>query len=176
MKNAILGLLVMFTVSQAHAGFPGFVNRGRPVVVPQLLRVAQMTDIQVDPNLELGNVVGALTSVDPAGKATLSLTVNNCPPKAMCLVGPMTFNIELPIISDVVDSCGVNVITAEKDQRPVDGMLKRITIRDNSKVTCESIAPLMPTEVVYETESPGFGAPVVHTTSTFAGSVLAPLM
>lgn len=175
MKNAILGLFAMVTVTQAYAGLPGGNLRGRPS--PGFVRVTEMSNLQVDANLEAnlgGRVVAALVTIDLNGTATLSLTVNNCPPNAMCIAGPMTSNIELPIVSDIVDSCGTNIIVAEEDLRRADGNMARLTIRDNIKNTCPTAQVLMPVEVVYETANAGFRVPVIHTTSLFSGPAWLP--
>lgn len=86
---------------------------------------------------------------------TLSLTIyfsgHRCPPGNMCpaYMQPPLMTAELPIIDVTTDSCGARIITAEENKMPVDGVLQRITITENSKNICKYLRYVYPVEGQY---------------------------
>ncbi len=67
---------------------------------------------------------------------------------------PMT--LEVPIISIKQDDCGNTVITAKRDQRPVDGALHLVVLTDHSTSKCKMAYPFM-TEMTSTTAFAGRG-------------------
>ncbi|MBS1983678.1 MAG: hypothetical protein JST16_05850 [Bdellovibrionales bacterium] len=54
--------------------------------------------------------------------------------------GRLHRTLDLPIVSDQLDSCNVRVILAERDLRAVDGTKMEIRVRDFTQATCEVYA------------------------------------
>lgn len=94
-----------------------------------------------------------------------------CPPNAVCATNQvLVATVEVPLAEGQPREleCGVKSYTGQVDRRPVDGALQRITILDNSGLSCLSMAPVPPTEIIYETDSPRSGS----FRSTFYGQAL----
>lgn len=95
-------------------------------------------------NFNVVNAEYAKSHVRSAGDATVSVNYKNstvklfieerhvpCAPNMLCAaVMPSPVEIELPIVSLDVDSCGVKHVVAKRDLRPVDGALQVITVVD----------------------------------------------
>jgi len=93
-----------------------------------------------------GPVAGTIELNYDNSTVTLKATETKgvCPPGKACTLNhainlnPRTLEVTLPIVSIERDACGVYVVTASKDQRPVDGPLKTITVEDASEITCQT--------------------------------------
>lgn len=79
-------------------------------------------------------------------------------------------NIRLKIVKRYVDGCGSQITIARQDDRPRDGNLQTLIVRDNRSRKCLDIRPL--TEVRYEVVTAGFGGSVQKYQSYFSGSAL----
>lgn len=76
--------------------------------------------------------------------ARLYVDRNVCPPGMYCTMEmrpPMI--ITLPIVSVEVGNCNIKTVIAREDQRPVDGMLKQLTVVDFSENTCPTFAKII---------------------------------
>lgn len=62
-----------------------------------------------------------------------------CPKNMM-----MPLVVTVPITSITTDSCGIHTVTAQIDERPVDGGLKQIVILDPSEITCQTFVEVLP--------------------------------
>jgi len=66
----------------------------------------------------------------------------HCPEGKMCAaVMPPPVVVDLPITSIENVECGIRMITAQVDMRPVDGVLEVLKVEDASKMTCPTFAP-----------------------------------
>ena len=109
--------------------------------------------------------------------ATSTVTLELIQPRPRCpketpfcvlpAVMPMPITIELPIISRQADGCGSEIIEAELDRRPVDGLLERIVVVDNTLNRCMHLIPLPAVEAEYSTVNPWNQ---LETFSNFEGS------
>lgn len=104
---------------------------------------AELTRLRLDPQLGIEEATGGSLEVDYLEHtAKLVLAHNLCPQGARCIMGPtIDLEITLPIVSMGTDSCGSFVITAERDERPVDGKLARLVISNHSTRHCEDSLP-----------------------------------
>ena len=118
------------------------------------------TDLQIqylDPKLGLGDaddMTGAHIVIDHMEQtATLTLyRAWSCPEGVMCpMVMPAPVIIELPLENAVLDRCNTVIYSALDDQRPVDGNMRQLVIRDNTRNQCPHFAALPATEVTYKT-------------------------
>lgn len=75
---------------------------------------------------------------------------SKCPSNMFCAQVVKALSVELPITSIETDDCGVRHVTALKDERPVDGIMQKITVSDPTKMTCRTFAPVFP-KATYET-------------------------
>jgi len=177
MKTVLAVIVSVLTVT-AHAGLPGSI-----IIDPVANNVvsAELEAFTIDPILQGGlpmAVDAASIKVDyDNNMATLTLAMNVCPPNAMCIVGPTLNEVELPIISITSDDCNFKTIVADKNQLPVDGAHRTLTIVDGSAVTCDDLFMIVPTHVTYEVEMYNrFTAELIKSTSTFTGyKPLAPV-
>ena len=78
-----------------------------------------------------------------------------CPEGFACiaLALPPTI-IELPIVSQEVDSCGSEIFVAMVDKTPMDGFRDTIQVVDNKFNTCLALLPLETTHVSYSAYNP----------------------
>lgn len=84
-------------------------------------------------------------------KIELSFTLPwSCPPNALCaMVMPMrVFSVETLDIE--TDDCGMTIYQAQQDDRPVDGLFQKITVRDHSNSSCPQIMIYPPLETSIE--------------------------
>jgi hypothetical protein len=169
--RTILILSLALTSVLAQAASRGIVDKNKTA------RSAQLDQSDLDSKLGLGNnVVSANIKVDiPQNKVTLTLYTQNCPKNALCMSPTQVTAVDLPVVTNDYDSCGVNVILASQDRRPVDGSLQTLVIRDNTQNLCPTKKALLETEVVYETESFTRGGVDLKTTSTFSGPEMKPV-
>jgi hypothetical protein len=175
--RTILILAAALVSSSAFAGRPSPVPRHVGPVDKSVAVSTELPNYQIDPKLTQAAVDGAEVTVDvPNGTVKLTFWTNTCPKNAMCIAGPLIHTYELPIVSNNIDECGSNEIIAKKDDRPVDGDLKQLTVHDNTAFSCESITKVEATEVTLETDYYDMRETNhVHTTSTFIGPALKPL-
>lgn len=90
-----------------------------------------------------------------------------CPQDMMCIqMMPAPLVIELPLVAKQTDSCGTVTYTARLDQRPVDGLLQELVVKDNTKFNCIAVGEIPATEVEYTTQA------TETTRSTFLGGML----
>lgn len=104
---------------------------------------AELTDLKLDPGLGVNGAERATVTVDFT-KKEVSLFINVCPRGSRCVWPGPTYRAALGPIT--ADSCGVITYKAKTDQRPVDGALTEITVRDYSRILCDRSYPYM-TEV-----------------------------
>jgi hypothetical protein len=100
---------------------------------------------------------------------TVSLNASGapkCKPNELCSNMVDELIVELPIVDIKKDSCGVTVVTASKDQRPVDGQLQTLTVEDASKMTCPTFATYVE-HATYSTSGYNFvtGAEISNTST-----------
>lgn len=85
--------------------------------------------------------------VHDSNKNMLSLTIvfagHRCLPGLFCTgdIPPALF-VSLPIVRVKMSSCGAKVLIAEKNKLSMDGVLKRLTITDNSTNHCKYVVPV----------------------------------
>jgi hypothetical protein len=101
--------------------------------------VSSLYHFRVDPKLSADPVKdGVVVLSEARHEVTLDLDRGcNCPEGAMCLVclpGPLVRTA--PIVSDVVDFCGVRHIEAVSNEMRADGIDQSIKIIDYSHMTC----------------------------------------
>ncbi len=105
----------------------------------ELLIVADLKPVQLDPEQNLGNIIYGDVRVDQGEKSiTLRLqpAMTPCPSGFFCAqVMPEAVEITLPLVSVEKTACGDTYI-ASRDQRPVDGMLTEIKVIDYSRALC----------------------------------------
>ncbi|MCM2279133.1 MAG: hypothetical protein NDJ89_13740 [Oligoflexia bacterium] len=140
---------------------------------------ARIVDVELHPaHGDSPEAVGGFVQVD-YGRGTVSLTVfqgDHCPSGRACralVVAPLRF--ELPIVGTGEDTCGTTVIIARKDQRPADGVLAEIRIRDHRTRRCRDLPPFA-TEIQYTTVTPGWEAPATRSISRFGAEKLVPTL
>lgn len=56
----------------------------------------------------------------------------------------MPLVITAPITSIITDNCGIHTVTAQLDERPVDGGLTQIVVLDPSEITCQTFVAVLP--------------------------------
>lgn len=106
----------------------------KPTVV-----VSQLTSVAADP--ELGaNPDGGQVVYDSV-RDTLSLTIyfygSRCIGSNICTASKQPpLRAELPVVSFTEGHCGAKVIAAEENLMPVDGVMQRITVSDNTINYC----------------------------------------
>jgi hypothetical protein len=75
-----------------------------------------------------------------------------CPEGKFCAqMMPAPFVTELPIVDIKTDQCGLRQVTAEQDERPLDGSFERIDLSDASDVVCRYLH-LAAEKATYQTE------------------------
>jgi hypothetical protein len=78
--------------------------------------------------------------------ATLTVDPNYCPPNQVCTLEyrPM-FITTLPITSVTTtdENCNIKTVVAQADERPVDGILEKLTIEDFSGNTCPTFTEII---------------------------------
>lgn len=152
MKKLMIAVIGLIVSAQAHAGLPNSrILPKQPALVSNLTKFT----LQQGSTLEQTGIVGGSLKIDQSNK-NISLTLfgrNNCPPNAMCLVGPMTFQYEAKLLTIETNNCGSIVYHATSNLLPVDGILTDIIVTDNTTNTCKTFVALPATEVVLTTET-----------------------
>lgn len=141
---------------------------------------AEITHMNIDAKSQL-----ATERLDGSGLVYINHTQNTatlqlnrkfyCPPGRFCAqVMPAPVIITLPIKKVSEGACNSIIYVAAEDKRPVDGMYQGLRITDNKRFSesCLNTRFVDSTFVEYKTISPGFGAPVVETLSTFVAKSL----
>lgn len=139
---------------------------------------ASLTSLNVDENLHGGTrFVSGMISVNE-GTETVQLILQPayrpCPRFQICTaVMPPVYTVNLPIVSQTIDNCGIVTTIAEEDKRPVDGFLTRIVVRNYSAMVCD-LHVEQPTHIELRTESSRFTSTgeAVSTYSTFTADYL----
>lgn len=77
--------------------------------------------------------------------ATLTVDPNYCPPMQVCtLEYRAIMTTTLPITSVTTDeTCNIKTVVAQADERPVDGILEKLTIEDFSGNTCPTFTEII---------------------------------
>lgn len=140
-----------------------------------MLLKSDLQNITVDSQLGANPVGGNLlfNSVNNTLSLTIHFAGHRCPPGNMCpaYMQPPLRTSELPVIDVTTDACGARIITAEENKMPVDGVLQRITITENSKNYCKYLGYVYPVEGQYSQQ---FAArqteELITWNATFAGS------
>ena len=173
MRNLLLTAALVLG-SFANAGVPDM--RPQPDIMPlRGTRTAVLDNMNLDKDWSLTEyVVGASVSMNYV-ESTLTLTfkVSNCPKGAMCIVPTEIRDVEYsaPIVNTSTDSCGSLIVLAKEDDRPVDGILTEIELKDNSAMTCDIVVPA--TVVNFKTQFyDRIGGGEVKLLSNFSGGVL----
>lgn len=88
-------------------------------------------------------ILGGVVKVNNVTKQASILfeLANNCPPNAYCIEIVRAHTLELPIVSVKKNSCGEITYTAEKNMMPVDGLHKKLEIRDTTFSVCDIVYP-----------------------------------
>lgn len=141
------------------------------------LKETHLSDLNLDPMAFPGvKAHSGFVKIDRAQKVItliIQQAMGRCPQNQMCIqMMPAPLVIELPLIAKQRDSCGTVTYTARLDQRPVDGILQELTVKDHTKNNCPTFAALPETEVDYATETSGSKNNILRTHSTFSGGVL----
>ncbi|MGE0614541.1 MAG: hypothetical protein AB7P04_02785 [Bacteriovoracia bacterium] len=153
-KLVLLSLLVFVNAGAVLADGPRPPKPVKPVICPKHVETSQLRLFQLDPELNLGLVNhGAVTVNYSNREVTLTLTQTpKCEPGAVCPLGfAVKLSQKLELVEVETGACGEKIVTARMDKRPVDGLLKEITVTDNRDNRCRHLVP--PVEVRYETES-----------------------
>ena len=134
---------------------------------------ATLTKFDVDgrSDLPLDPVSGSITLNRTANTANLYL--DTCPIGAMCIIGGRS--IELPIVSETTNRCGITTIKAERNLLAVDGDDEIMTITDNSKSVCRLMTEA-PTVITLEIIGSRQAGPSFTTLSKFLGNKLELMM
>lgn len=159
-----------------------FATSIQSIDLEQSVNVAIMEHLNIDPGLdqilnmdEVNGIDHAVVIVDGYNKtASLAVSGSSCPANAKCIVNlTKTEKIELPVIKTELTMCGSKVITAEKNEMPVDGIRQTLVIVDHTQNICPTMMILMPTVVSFETEFINrFTGETVVTRSAMSGSAL----
>ncbi len=142
MKTLIIALSIAFT-TQAQA---------RTLNPETFVKTAQILtfDFDQDSSYSQREFVGGEIRVNAVTRhAVLTLQpAYYCPPNALCAPFVESIKIELPITNVEKDGCNIRTYTAMKDERPVDGSLKELVIKDYSHSPCEMVY-VAPTTIQY---------------------------
>ncbi|MCJ8275465.1 MAG: hypothetical protein HRT44_11745 [Bdellovibrionales bacterium] len=142
---AILSLALSFTAQASD-----IVDHDPVVYGARLEKI--YSEFEYMDNVDNGGIEVNLTDMI----VTLSLYHKvDCPEGFACiaLALPPTI-IELPIVSQEVDSCGGQSYTAMVDKTPMDGFRDTIEVVDNTFNTCLAILPIELTYVSYSAYNP----------------------
>ena len=84
-------------------------------------------------------------SIDYTAKtASLEINRNRCPKDMYCTMeARLPFVVTLPVVSIQKDSCNNQIVIAQKDLRPVDGDLQKLTVSDFSKNSCPTFTEII---------------------------------
>jgi hypothetical protein len=113
----------------------------------------KVVDAQLEPNKLDSFTEGQLHLDGPQGliKLTLQPVMPKCDEGMACIqMMPSTQEIEVEGAVATVDHCGIVTIVASKDDRPVDGPLVTITVRDNQNNSCPTLVAMKAIDVQYE--------------------------
>lgn len=173
MKTKILFTALVASVSMVLAVMPAHARSP----MPNLL-VSELDRFNIDETLPYADQVTAARIVinQRAKKADLRIKLGgSCPAGALCAL-PTFMNYELPIVAAKTDSCGTVAYLAKRDDRPVDGGLNQLIIKDNTNNRCPHFVALAPTEVIHQTAYyHRLEGKEVKTRSTFTGDRLRPV-
>jgi len=67
-----------------------------------------------------------------------------CAKGMMCAQMIKTLTVDLPITGVETDNCGIRHVVAAQDQRPVDGIMQKLTVSDPSDMTCKTFVAVTP--------------------------------
>lgn len=99
-------------------------------------------------------VTGGYVAIGVYAEKNITLRVDfksNCPPGAMCIaMMPIPLEVTVPVQSVTVGSCGETIYEGLVDQRPVDGIMQKLTVVDHRTDTCKYFIAVPPTEVTLE--------------------------
>lgn len=140
-----------------------------PVIFKAELVLAQM-DPEFEEQVDRGTII-----LDRTRKQAL-LVLHRQPdcasPRGCARLLPEPIEIELPLVKVGTDACGRRTYKAQRDDRPVDGNLEVVEIRDNTQATCETAEEQHETEVTYVRVTAGYGSPVQMIRSRLLGGRL----
>ncbi len=108
-------------------------------------RLSNITNPQFDASHLPGDISGTIEVNYGQNTVTMhatGLVHPNCKPSINTIcpqyLAIKNLDVTLPIVSIETNSCGILVVTAAKDERPVDGDLKTLTVEDASHMTCQT--------------------------------------
>lgn len=114
---------------------------GSIAMANQGIRKYNIIGSQVSGEEKLGSAQGSIAVNYDEGTITMQTARKpKCPPNALCAQYIQFEEVTLPIVAMKKNSCGIMVVTASKDQRPVDGLLQTLTVEDASEMTCQPFA------------------------------------
>ncbi len=141
MKNLILALIALTTVSQAHA------ESTKRAYYAQI----KTFQIQADSELSKHTVNSGSLMVDTENNM-MSIQLQpsfHCPAGAMCsMVMPAPLFFTAPIQDVRIGDCGETIYSGEDNKMTVDGTRQVITVTDNSRNFCQYIIAVPATEIV----------------------------
>lgn len=135
---------------------------------------AQLTEFNMDPRGSRPQPVDGFVAVDfTNGTVTLSLDITTCNRTTPCPPSRTISSVTLPLVSSRLDGCGSHVYIARKDARPVDGVLREITVTDHTGRICEDLRRHL-TDVTETITLPGMGGNTGTVENTYGGGRLTP--
>lgn len=149
MKNliAVTGTLIVLLASVS--------TQARSIHPLTYVLSADIESMDIDQNSYLNEMAlyGGVVKVKQIRKE-LSLELNYapvCPPNMMCPAVLSVHEITLKLTSQVTDHCGNVSYIAERDMRPVDGIMEKLVVTDYTNNICPTFVALPATGVSYQT-------------------------
>jgi len=143
MKTAILALAFLFT-AQASA---------RSMMVHESAHLDQFS-FQAGSPLSQVEVDSAIVNVDYLNQEVsvqIQPAMPECPAGMACIqMMPMPQVISAKLVKVSYNTCNQRIIEAETDQRPVDGILTKITVTDSMPMYCDIFLPATQVEIELE--------------------------
>ncbi len=140
-----LGIAAIFVSFQ-------FAEASQEMPMRPLQYSAQLTSFDIDPGHHYAaQVTGGRVVINETNNhidLILNLGMPACPPNMACIMMmPAPVMERIQITEDIVNECGIRMVTGVRDERPVDGIYQRITVYDNTRNECPTFLPLAATEV-----------------------------
>ena len=107
---------------------------------PAIHLQADLSDLNLDRDLHVGsNFGGSVTINGQPGSGDITVFISTCPPNAFCIWGGPSYTAKF--LGKRIGSCGIVTYRGLTDDRPVDGALTIITVRDFGRTTCDQTFP-----------------------------------
>lgn len=167
---AVGGTLIVLLTSAAASA-----RSLHPLTYVLFADLTEVMNIDQDSHLDKLNIFGGKVEVRQIRKE-INLALQyapECPVGMMCPAVLVDHNITLPIISEYTGDCGSTVYVAQKDDRPVDGILEKIIVTDYTNNKCPHFIALPETGITYESAFyDRINGAMVNTHSTFEATEL----